>query len=75
MAAHVVTLFRKGRATPGLRIERANCNNAPALVVHRGDRLEGVFLIEIADDAITDIYVIRNPDKLLALTVPRRISR
>ncbi|MER5264049.1 RNA polymerase sigma factor SigJ [Actinosynnema sp. NPDC002837] len=75
VAAHLVSLFHKGRATPGLRIERATCNNAPALVVHRGDRLEGVFLIEITDEVITNVYVVRNPDKLLTLTVPRRISR
>ncbi|MFG3510605.1 RNA polymerase sigma factor SigJ [Streptomyces sp. NPDC047821] len=75
VSAHLAGLFRKGRALPGLRFERARCNNAPALVAYRGDRLEGVFLIEITHERITHIYVIRNPDKLLTLTVPRRISR
>ncbi len=75
VAARLVSLFRKGRGMPGLRIETVNCNNAPTLVAYRGDRLEGVFLIEITDDEITDIHVIRNPDKLVTLTVPRQISR
>ncbi|MFF8605491.1 RNA polymerase sigma factor SigJ [Streptomyces sp. NPDC015346] len=75
VAARLVNLFHMGRAVPGLRVERVNCNNAPALVAYRGDHLEGVFLIEITDGEITHIYVIRNPDKLLTLTVPRQISR
>jgi RNA polymerase sigma-70 factor (ECF subfamily) len=37
--------------------------------------LEGVFLIEITDGAINTFYAIRNPDKLLAVAAPRRISR
>jgi len=46
-----------------------------ALLAHRGERLEGVFLVEIADGRITDLYAVRNPDKLLAVTVRRRIGR
>lgn len=75
VAARLVTLFHKAQGTPGLRAERVHCNNAPALVVYRDDRVEGVFLIEITNGVITDIYAIRNPDKLLTWTVPRRISR
>jgi hypothetical protein len=68
-----MSLFRLGR--PGnLRIEMVNCNNTPAMVLS-GERLEGVFLIEIADGEITNFYAIRNPDKLLAVAVPRQISR
>jgi RNA polymerase sigma-70 factor (TIGR02957 family) len=75
VAARLVNFFRKGQGIPGLRIELVNCNNTPALVAYRGDHLEGVFLIETTNDEITTIYVIRNPDKLLTLTVPRQISR
>ena len=64
-----------GRQMPDMRIEMANCNNAPAMVVYIGDHLEGVFLIEIIDGKITNFYAIRNPDKLVAMTVPRQISR
>ena len=41
----------------------------------RGDHLEGVFLIEIIDGKITNLYAMRNPDKLAAIAVPRTISR
>ncbi len=75
VAERLVNLFHKGRGIPGLRIETVNCNNAPALVAYRGDHLEGVFLIEITNSEITNIYAVRNPDKLLTATVRRRISR
>jgi RNA polymerase sigma-70 factor, ECF subfamily len=60
---------------PEIRIETVNCNNAPAVVVYSGDHLEGVFLVEIIDGKITNFYVMRNPDKLAAIAVPRTISR
>jgi RNA polymerase sigma-70 factor (ECF subfamily) len=73
VAAVLMSMFRLGR--PGdLRIEMVNCNNTPAMVLS-GERLEGVFLIEIADGKITNFYAIRNPDKLLAVAAPRQISR
>ena len=75
VAARLVHLFHLGRGPSGLRIETVNCNNAPALVAYRDDHLEGVFLIEITNAEISTIYAIRNPDKLLTLTVPRRLSR
>lgn len=75
VAAFVLDLFRTGRRRPGTRMEMVNCNNAPAMVAYRGDHLEGVFLIEIIDRKITNFYVIRNPDKLVAVAVPRQISR
>ncbi|MER7369820.1 RNA polymerase sigma factor SigJ [Nonomuraea wenchangensis] len=73
VAAVVMTLFRQERMAD-LRIRRVNCNHAPAIVLS-GERLEGVFLIEISEGRITHFYAIRNPDKLLAVAVPRQISR
>ncbi|MCT2583136.1 RNA polymerase sigma-70 factor [Actinophytocola gossypii] len=72
VAPYLVHIFR---ASSDVRVELANCNNASAMVVHRGDHLDGVFLIEINDRRITNLYAIRNPDKLVTVTVPRRISR
>jgi RNA polymerase sigma-70 factor, ECF subfamily len=68
-------LFRFGQRMPDVRFEMVNCNNAPAMVVYSGDKLEGVFLIEIIDGKITNFYAMRNPDKLVAITAPREISR
>ncbi|MEU1369160.1 RNA polymerase sigma factor SigJ [Streptomyces sp. NPDC005803] len=73
VAAVLMSLFRLERLA-NLRIEKVNCNSTPTLVL-RGERLEGVFLIEIADGRITNFYAIRNPDKLLAVGVPRQIGR
>lgn len=75
VAALLIELFHTDRGRPDMRIEMVNCNNAPALAAYHGDHLEGVFLIEITDGEVTNFYVIRNPDKLLALAVPRQISR
>ncbi|MEU9024002.1 RNA polymerase sigma factor SigJ [Actinomadura sp. NPDC048394] len=74
VAALAMELFRAGRV-PDLRIEMVNCNNTPAMAAYSGDRLEGVFLADVVDEKITHFYAIRNPDKLLALTSPRQISR
>ncbi|WP_227982330.1 RNA polymerase sigma factor SigJ [Nocardia spumae] len=73
VARYLLDLFRK--STPDLRIEMVNCNHAPALAVYREGRPAGVYLIEIADGKIATLYAIRNPDKLLTVAVPRRISR
>jgi RNA polymerase sigma-70 factor, ECF subfamily len=53
----------------------AICNSAPAVVLYAGDRLEGIFTVEIVDGKITNFYAMRNPDKLAAATTVRHISR
>lgn len=75
VAAVFMDLFHKRPRTSDLRMEMVNCNNSPALVAFRGDHLDGVLLIEITAGWITNFYAIRNPDKLLTVTVPRQISR
>ncbi|HJT92695.1 MAG TPA: sigma-70 family RNA polymerase sigma factor, partial [Mycobacterium sp.] len=46
VAAVLIRFFEFLRTLPDMRFAMVNCNNAPAIVVHRGDVLEGVFLIE-----------------------------
>ncbi|WP_372667935.1 RNA polymerase sigma factor SigJ [Amycolatopsis kentuckyensis] len=75
VAAVLLDLFHKKWQMSDLRVEMVNCNNAPAIVAHLGGRVEGAFLIEIIDGKITNFYAVRNPDKLLAVTVRRQISR
>jgi len=75
VAGLLIDLFRTGSRMPGMRIQMVNCNNGPAMVAHIGDRPEGVLLIEIIDGKITNFYAVRNPDKLVAMTVRRQISR
>ncbi|MFD0973475.1 RNA polymerase subunit sigma-24, partial [Plantactinospora endophytica] len=76
VATLLMDLFRTSGQMPGMQIQTANCNNTPALVAHiGGDQPEGVLLMQIIDGKITNFYAIRNPDKLVAMTVVRQISR
>jgi RNA polymerase sigma-70 factor, ECF subfamily len=75
VAAVMVRLFNYAQRMPDVRFEMVNCNNAPAMVIYSGNHLEGVFLVEIIDGKITTFYAMRNPDKLVAIAVPRTISR
>ena len=63
------------RAAAMLHVEMVTCNSAPAVLLYLGEQLEGVITLEIADDKITNFYVMRNPDKLAALATSRDISR
>lgn len=75
VGAEKVAALVMGIVGADVRFEAVNCNSTPALAAYSGDRLEGVFLADVADDKITHFYAIRNPDKLLALAAPRQISR
>ncbi|WP_163505331.1 RNA polymerase sigma factor SigJ [Fodinicola acaciae] len=74
VAAILANVFRPERLE-NPRIETLNCNNSPAIAYYDGSQLHGVFLIEITDEKITNLYAIRNPDKLRAVTAPRQVSR
>jgi RNA polymerase sigma-70 factor, ECF subfamily len=75
VAAIMAHLFQVARQTPEIRFETAVYNSAPAVVVYSDDHLEGVFVFEVIDDKITNLYAMRNPDKLAGITIPRTISR
>ena len=75
VARAVVGLIGRGLQLPDVRAEMAICNAAPAVVLYAGDRLEGIFTVEIVDGKITNFYAMRNPDKLAAATTVRQISR
>lgn len=73
VARFVIGLMR--RTGPEYRLEMANYNSAPTLVVYRHDRPDTVITIEVADGRITHFYAMRNPDKLSTATVTRTITR
>lgn len=75
VAGVMVALFKAARHRD-IRFEKAIYNSAPAVVIYSdGDKLEGVFVFEVIDDVITNLYAMRNPDKLAGITTPREISR
>ncbi len=76
VATILTALFRvASERMPDVRFETAVYNSSPAMVVYNGEQLEGVFVIEITDGLISNFYAMRNPDKLLGITVRREISR
>ncbi|BCP35629.1 hypothetical protein MINTMi198_09990 [Mycobacterium intracellulare M.i.198] len=75
VARAIAGLMRRAAEMAALRVETVTCNGAPAVLLYLGDQLEGVITVEIADDKITNFYVMRNPRKLAALATARDISR
>lgn len=75
VAALMTRLFEVAKETPQMRFETAIYNSAPAVVIYTGDHLEGLFVFEVIDDKITNLYAVRNPDKLAGITTPRSIAR
>ena len=73
VARAITGLVRK--AGTGMRVELVTCNSAPAVLFYLDDEPAMVVTLEIADDKITNFYVMRNPDKLAALATARDISR
>ncbi|MFI9251115.1 RNA polymerase sigma factor SigJ [Streptomyces sp. NPDC053069] len=52
------------RLAPPRTILERTVNGLPGLVVESGGRIETVFAFKVADDRITHIWAVRNPDKL-----------
>jgi RNA polymerase sigma-70 factor (ECF subfamily) len=75
VARMVIGIVGRGLQLPDVRTEMAMCNAAPAVMLHSGDRLEGIFTVEIVDGKISNVYAMRNPDKLATVTTARKISR
>jgi RNA polymerase sigma-70 factor, ECF subfamily len=75
VARVLIGLMAAGQKLPDVRIEIAVYNSAPAVVIFSGDKLEGVFLVEVIDGQVTNLYAMRNPDKLAGVLVAREIRR
>lgn len=75
VARTIIGLLRQGAQMPDIRMAMGVCNSAPAVLLYNADLLEGVFTFEIIDGLITNVYAMRNPDKLAALAGAREITR
>lgn len=75
VARAIAGLMRRAATMGAMRVEMVTCNSAPAVLLYLGEQLEGVITLEIAEDKITNFYVMRNPQKLAALATTRDISR
>lgn len=68
VARFTVGIAAQGLALPDLRIEIADVNGAPAVVAWAdGEPLMTMSLV-VADGLVTQVLVVRNPDKLAGLT-------
>jgi RNA polymerase sigma-70 factor (ECF subfamily) len=73
VARFIIGLMRQ--AGPDYRIEAAIYNSAPALITYVGDRPDTVVAVELVDGMVTNLYAVRNPEKLTGVTVRREIMR
>lgn len=62
----VARLLSLGLAKYGkdVRVAMAEVNGAPAVVGHRGGRLMGVLVVEVADGRVSALRAVLNPEKL-----------
>ncbi|MBN1093915.1 RNA polymerase sigma factor SigJ [Blastococcus sp. TML/M2B] len=72
VARFAVGIAAQGLALPDLRIEIADLNGSPAVLVWSGDQPEMTMSLVVVDGRITQVLVVRNPDKLAGLSVGSR---
>ncbi|WP_211301276.1 RNA polymerase sigma-70 factor [Murinocardiopsis flavida] len=64
--ANVARLLALGLAKYGtdVRVAMAEVNGAPAVIGHRGGRLMGVLVVDVADGRVSALRAVLNPEKL-----------
>ncbi|NKY87775.1 RNA polymerase sigma-70 factor [Nocardia veterana] len=58
-----------------LAVEAAIVNGGPALALYMNGELDGVMTMRVADTRITDLYYVRNPQKLTRIDAEIPLSR
>jgi RNA polymerase sigma-70 factor (ECF subfamily) len=59
------------QSVPDPEVRFVEVNGAPALLVLSGGKPDSVMQVEVLDGRIQCVYIVRNPDKLLAFAGPR----
>ncbi|NMN98128.1 RNA polymerase sigma-70 factor [Antrihabitans stalactiti] len=78
IGADHVARYLVGIATnfePGLVPEFTVLNGLPAVLLSFGDRLDSAVMIEVVDSLVSRIYIVRNPEKLAAISAVRLLAR
>ncbi len=73
VARFVLGLF--ALATPSHTFAQVDVNGAPGVLLRDGERLEGVFSIDVRDGRVVALYGVRNPDKLRGADQVREVGR
>ena len=72
--SHVILSLARQRP-PGIRFDLRSVNGTAGIVVTRDDGTpDSVWILDVADDEITAIHVVRNPEKLRAFGATGRTS-
>ncbi|MFW0787098.1 RNA polymerase sigma factor SigJ [Gordonia sp. CPCC 206044] len=66
---------RLGSRGDDLRMEPAIFNSMPGMAIHFDGQLQGVFVLQVVDGVIENIFAMRNPEKLTGIATARSISR
>jgi len=71
-ADHVIRFLFGLRSKSSIepRVEFAAVNGGPGLLFYAGDQIDSVLCFHSVEGQITDLYIIRNPEKLRHLHVP-----
>jgi RNA polymerase sigma-70 factor (ECF subfamily) len=72
VARFALGVAAQGLALPDLRIEVVEINGSAAVAVWSGDRPEMTMSLVVADGRVEQVLVVRNPDKLVGLSVGSR---
>ncbi|MDL9937418.1 RNA polymerase sigma factor SigJ [Gordonia sp. ABSL1-1] len=75
VARLLMGFHRLGRLEDDLRVEAAIFSSHPGIRVYFDGRLQGVFVFDVVDGLITNVFAMRNPDKLGNVTDVRPIAR
>ncbi len=59
----------------GLAVEPMALNGEPCLVIRVDGELDGIFACRVVDGRVTELYGVRNPDKLSRLASPVPLAR
>jgi RNA polymerase sigma-70 factor (ECF subfamily) len=59
------------QSVPDPEVRFVEVNGAPALLVLSGGKPDSIMQVEVLDGRIQCVYIVRNPDKLLAFAGPR----
>ncbi|MEE3852461.1 RNA polymerase sigma-70 factor [Gordonia sp. LSe1-13] len=66
---------RVGSTYDDFRLEAGIFNSLPGMRIYFDGCLQGVFVLDLADGVVRDIYAMRNPEKLTGIETERSIAR
>ncbi len=63
------------RGLPDMRLEQSTFNVLPAMIVYSRGEIDLVMMIEVTGGKVSGVYLVRNPDKLVAVADTLPLAR